>query len=103
MSRLFHGRSPPQLLTAAAHGCLEPSPASRLRRTYLHLLYSMRLLRFLDTSRPVRLGFPHRLRPGTSPQALRIPLTVDTLPSGDLQEMASGSPWLYPAFAFVPV
>src|SRR5215472_9939194 len=55
MSRLFHGRSPPQLLTAAAHGCLEPSPASRLRRTYLHLLYSMRLLRFLDTSRPVHL------------------------------------------------
>ena len=23
--------------------------------------------------RPVHLGFPHRLRPGTSPQALRIP------------------------------
>src|SRR5215831_8820072 len=23
--------------------------------------------------RPVRLGFPHRLRPGTSPHALRIP------------------------------
>jgi hypothetical protein len=30
-------------------------------------------------------------------------LTMDTLPSGDPQEMASGSPWLYPAFAFVPV
>ena len=30
-------------------------------------------------------------------------LTVDTLPSAELQEMASGSPWLYPAFAFVPV
>ena len=30
-------------------------------------------------------------------------LTVDTLPSGDLQEMAPGPPWLFPAFAFVPV
>src|SRR5215467_123457 len=103
MSRLFHGRSPPQLLTAAAHGCLEPSPASRLRRTYLHLLYSMRLLRFLDTSRPVHLwGSPLDY----GPVLLRMPfgshLTVDTLPSGDLQTAASGPPWLYPAFAFVP-
>ena len=32
--------------------------------------------------RPVHLGFPHRLRPGISPYALQIPLTVDTLPSG---------------------
>ena len=30
-------------------------------------------------------------------------LTVDTLPSGDPQRMASGPPWLFPAFAFVPV
>ena len=30
-------------------------------------------------------------------------LTVDTLPSGDPQRMASGPPWLCPAFAFVPV
>ena len=30
-------------------------------------------------------------------------LAMDTLPSGGLQEMASGPPWLYPAFAFVPV
>src|SRR5215469_11470632 len=81
MSRLFHERSPPQLLTAAAHGCLEPSPASRLRRTYLHLLYSMRLLRFLDTSRPVHLwGSPLDY----GPVLLRMPfgshLTVDTCP-----------------------
>jgi hypothetical protein len=30
-------------------------------------------------------------------------LAMDTLPSRGLQEMASGPPWLYPAFAFVPV
>jgi hypothetical protein len=28
---------------------------------------------------------------------------VDTLPSGVLQAVAPGPPWLYPAFAFVPV
>jgi hypothetical protein len=28
---------------------------------------------------------------------------VDTLPSGELPMVASGSPWLCPAFAFVPV
>jgi hypothetical protein len=33
----------------------------------------------------------------------RFHLTVDTLPSGVLQMVASGSPWLFPAFAFVPV
>jgi len=27
-------------------------------------------------------SYPHRLRPGTSPQALRIPLAVDTPPTG---------------------
>jgi len=30
-------------------------------------------------------------------------LTMDTLPSGDPQGLAPGPPWLYPAFAFVPV
>jgi hypothetical protein len=42
-----------------------------------------------------------------SPVLLLMPfgfhLAMDTLPSGGLQEMASGPPWLYPAFAFVPV
>jgi hypothetical protein len=33
----------------------------------------------------------------------RFHLTVDTLPSGVQQVAASGRPWLYPAFAFVPV
>jgi len=40
------------------------------------------------------------------PVLLRKPfgfhLTVDTLPSG-FREVAAGPPWLYPAFAFVPV
>ncbi len=30
-------------------------------------------------------------------------LTMDTLPSEVLQPVASGPPWLCPAFAFVPV
>jgi hypothetical protein len=30
-------------------------------------------------------------------------LTMDTLPSGDASMVASGPPWLFPAFAFVPV
>jgi hypothetical protein len=41
------------------------------------------------------------------PVLLRIPfgfhLTMDTLSSGELRGVASGSPWLYQAFAFVPV
>jgi hypothetical protein len=28
---------------------------------------------------------------------------MDTLPSGDCKKVAPGSPWLFPAFAFVPV
>src|SRR3954453_19551710 len=43
------GRSPPQLLTKAAPGGLEPPPTRRLRRTYLHLPYSLTLSRLLDT------------------------------------------------------
>ena len=43
------------------------------------------------------------LRPGTSPHAFRIPLTVNTLPSEELPAVAPAPPWLYPAFAFVPV
>ena len=53
--------------------------------------------------RLVHLGLPRRLRPGTSPQALRFHLTVDTRPSGVHQAVASGRSWLCPAFAFVPV
>ena len=41
------------------------------------------------------------------PVLLRKPfgfrLTADTLPSGVLPAAAPGQPWLYPAFAFVPV
>src|SRR5215471_8931649 len=50
--------------------------------------------------RPVHLGFPHRLRPGTSPHALRIP------PHGGhpaLRSTASGSPAseaINPAFGY---
>jgi hypothetical protein len=33
----------------------------------------------------------------------RFHLAVDTLPSREQQEAASDPPWLYPAFAFVPV
>src|SRR6516162_6207642 len=44
------GRTPPQLLTEAAHGCLEPPPTRRLRRAHLHLPYSMTISRLLDTT-----------------------------------------------------
>ena len=53
--------------------------------------------------RPVHLGVAPI---DYSPVLLLMPfgfhLTMDTLPSGDMQVMASGPPWLYPAFAFVP-
>ena len=44
------GRSPPQLLTEAAPGCLKPPPTGWLRRAHLHLSYSMTLARLLDTT-----------------------------------------------------
>jgi hypothetical protein len=53
--------------------------------------------------RPVRLGVAPI---DYGPVFLRMPfgshLTVDTLPS-ELREVAAGPPWLFPAFAFVPV
>src|SRR5450755_3060345 len=53
---------------------------------------------------PVHLrGSPHRLRPGTSPHALRIPPRDGHPALRELQAVAPGPPWLYPAFAFVPV
>ena len=55
-------------------------------------------------------GRPVHLRDGSldyGPVLLLMPfgfhLAVDTLPSGVLQAVASGQPWPYPAFAFVPV
>ena len=52
--------------------------------------------------RPFHLGFPHRLRPGTSPQALQIPSCdthlMDTLPSEVQQAVASGRSWLVSSF-----
>jgi hypothetical protein len=38
--RLFLGRSPPRLLSAAAPGGLKPTPESRLREAYSHLQHS---------------------------------------------------------------
>jgi hypothetical protein len=37
-------------LAEAAYGSLKPPPTGRLRRTYLHLSYSMTLARRLDTT-----------------------------------------------------
>jgi len=59
--------------------------------------------RFLTQADRFILGFPIDYGPVLLLMPFGFHLTVDTLPSGDLQEMASGSPWLYPAFAFVPV
>src|SRR5215813_248804 len=38
------------LWTEAAYGSLKPPPTRRLRRTYLHLSYSMTIARLHDTS-----------------------------------------------------
>src|SRR5215467_13452861 len=54
--------------------------------------------------RPVHLrGGAPRLRPGTSPQALRIPPHGGHPALRELQAVASGPPWLCPTFVFVPV
>jgi hypothetical protein len=59
--RLFPQRSPPRHLTDAACGGLEPPPAGRPRRTYLHLLHS-------TASRGSNASFSVRgTRSGTSP------------------------------------
>jgi hypothetical protein len=53
--------------------------------------------------RPVRHGVaPIDYGPVLLLMPFGFRLTADTLPSG-LREVAPGSPWLYPAFAFVPV
>src|ERR1700680_670238 len=44
------------LWTEAAYGSLKPPPTRRLRRTYLHLSYSMTISRLLDTITSIRLG-----------------------------------------------
>jgi len=42
-SRFFRDVHHPRHWTAAAHGCLKPAPASRLRRVLLHLWYGIAL------------------------------------------------------------
>src|SRR4030088_3612566 len=57
------------LSAEAAYGCLKSSPTGRLRRTFLHLSYSMTLARLLDTTcratNPTLL--PRRGRAATEP------------------------------------
>lgn len=54
--------------------------------------------------RPVRLGVaPIDYGPVLLLMPFGSHLTVDTLPSGGNGAVASGPPWLCPAFAFVPV
>lgn len=61
MSCLFLTRSPPRLLSAAAVGGLQPPPARRLRRAFLHLLRS--------TAARRASALPARLR-GAQPSAI---------------------------------
>jgi hypothetical protein len=49
------------------------------------------------------LGFPIDCGPILLRKPFRFHLAVDTLPSEVQQAVAPGPPWLYPAFAFVPV
>ena len=54
--------------------------------------------------RPVHLrGSPLDYGPVLLLMPFGFHLTMDTLPSGVLRVVASGPPWLCPAFAFVPV
>jgi hypothetical protein len=54
--------------------------------------------------RPVHLrGSPLDYGPVLLLMPFGFHLTVDTLPSRELRAMASGPPWLYPTFVFVPV
>ena len=48
-------------------------------------------------------GFPIDYGPVLLLMPFGFHLTVDTLPSKEPQAVAPGPPWLYPAFAFVPV
>ena len=62
----------------------------------------------LDLAPPLADRFILRIVPiDYGPVLLLMPfgfhLAMDTLPSGVQQAVASGQPWLYPAFAFVPV
>ena len=59
---------------------------------------------FPTFGRPVPLGVaPFDYSPVLLFKPFGFHLTMDTLPSGDTQLVASGLPWLCPAFAFVPV
>jgi hypothetical protein len=53
--------------------------------------------------RPVHHGFPIDYGPVLLLMPFGFHLTVDTLPSEVPQAVALAPPWLYPAFAFVPV
>ena len=62
----------------------------------------------LDLAPPLADRFVFGVAPiDYGPVLLRMPfefhLAVDTLPSGASRAVASGPPWQYPAFAFVPV
>ncbi len=63
--------------------------------------------RRLDLAPPLAdrfiLGFPIDYGPVLLLMPFGFHLTVDTLPSEVLQAVAPAQPWLYPAFAFVPV
>ena len=48
-------------------------------------------------------GFPFDYGPVLLLMPFGSHLTVDTLPSEVRQAVAPGPPWLFPAFAFVPV
>src|SRR5215472_16657459 len=53
--RLFHGRSPPRLLSAAAPGGLKPTPESRLREAHSHLRYSIASFTCIRDTRQSRI------------------------------------------------
>jgi hypothetical protein len=86
--------------TSPTQGSRTGTPSGRRRSAENAFAFIVQARPCPTFGRPVHLrGSPHRLQPGTSPHALRIP-PHNTLPSGEPRVMASGPPWLVCGFRF---
>src|SRR5207253_11429079 len=82
-----------------------PSPIARSRVRWVNenaFVFETQTRPCPTFGRPVHLGFPHRLRPGTSPQALRIPPrdghpALRSTASGGFRSVLAVSSFRFPA------